>query len=162
MLKHVHFVSQQQAEKIEGRSDIVVVSIHTRFCLPNLHPGFCDVLDMSFDDHDPQRDGMDALQEKFNIEHAKALKSWLEPYLRQNSNFQLVVHCFAAISRSAAVAWWAHKVHGPNLVTAYPAWYLNRHVLRILDPSIDPPVRPTDAPAMPPMRNLEAPPIFSL
>lgn len=131
---------------------MIVVSIHTRHSLPNLHRGFYDVLDMSFDDHDPQRDGMDALQEKFNAEHAKTLKSWLEPYLRAISNFQLVVHCYAGISLYAAVAWWAHKVHGPDLVTAYPAWYLNRHVLRTLDPDINPPVRPSDAPEIPPIR----------
>lgn len=162
MLKQVHFISQRQAEKLEGRPDVVVVSIHTRQYPTKLHSGFRDVLHLSFDDYDPQRDGMDALQEKFRPEHAISLKSWLEPYLHPTPNLHLVVHCYAGISRSAAVAWWAHKAHGPDLETTYPAWYLNRHVLRTLDPHIDPPERPVDAPAMPPTRDLEASPILSV
>lgn len=149
MLKSVHFIPLYQAEKLEGKPDVIVISIHDRHYRPNLRSGFRDVLRLHFDDYDRERDGNDALQDSFTPEQAGVLKSWLEPYLRAKTDFTLLVHCHAGISRSAAVAWWAHKAHGLELRTTYPSWYLNSHVLRVLDPSIAPPTKPDDAPAMP-------------
>jgi alpha/beta superfamily hydrolase len=117
------------------------------------------VLRLYFDDYDKERDGNDVLQDSFTPEQAEALKSWLEPYQRANTEFTLLVHCYAGISRSAAIAWWAHKAFGLELKTDFPAWYLNRHVLRTLAPDIAPPTKPDDAPAMPSaQRAFEAPP----
>lgn len=162
MLKRVHFIPLAQAEKLTGRPDVIVISIHDRHFLPNLRSGFRDVLRLHFDDYDQERDGMDALQDSFTPEQADTLKWWLEPYLRANTEFTLLVHCYAGISRSAAIAWWAHKAHGLELMTDYPAWYLNRHVLRILDPGIAPPTKPDDAPAMPStQRAFERPPTLA-
>jgi len=159
MLKKVHFIPLCQAEKLEGRPDVIVISIHDRHFMPNLRSGFRDVLRLHFDDYDQQRDGLDALQDSITPEQAAILKSWLEPYLRANTEFTRLVHCYAGISRSAAVAWWAHKVYGLELKTEFPAWYLNRQVLRTLDSNIAPPTKPSDAPAMPStQRAFEAPP----
>lgn len=160
MLKSVHFIPLNLAEKLEGRPDVIVISIHDRHSRPNLRSGFRDVLRLNFDDYDSERDGLDALQDTFTPAQAEALKSWLEPYLRAKTDFTLLVHCHAGISRSAAVAWWAHKVHGVELVTTYPVWCLNSHVLRVLDPSIAAPETPADAPAMPRERAFEMPPML--
>lgn len=160
MLTHVHFISQHHAERLEGRPDVIVVSIHDRHTRPNLRSGFRDVLRLSFDDYDCQRDGADPLQEAFTPEHAETLKSWLEPYLRAGMNFTLLVHCYAGISRSAAVAWWAHKTHALEIRTRYPLWYLNRHVLRMLDPAIAPPSKPDAEPAAPRDRAFEPMPMI--
>ena len=140
---------------------MIVVSIHDRHFFPNLRGGSRDVLRLCFDDYDRERDGIDALKDSFTPEQAETLKSWLEPYLRANTDFTLLVHCHAGISRSAAVAWWAHKTHGLELKTDFPAWYLNRNVLRTLDPDIDPPLKPDDAPTMPiTQRAFERPPML--
>lgn len=160
MLKSVHFIPLYQAEKLEGRPDVIVVSIHDRHFRPNLRSGFRDVLRLHFDDYDCERDGLDALQDTFTQEQAEILKSWLEPYLRAKTDFTLLVHCYAGISRSAAVAWWAHKTHGLALRTTYPAWNLNRHVLRVLDSSIAPPPKPDESPTMPQTRAFEMPPML--
>lgn len=160
MLKNVRFISQHHAERLDGRPDVIVVSIHDRHARPNLRSGFRDVLRLCFDDYDRERDGVDALQEAFSPEHAEALKSWLEPYLRARMGFTLLVHCHAGVSRSAAVAWWAHKAHGLEIRTDFPVWYLNRHVLRIMDPAIAPPLKPDDAPAMPRERAFEPMPMI--
>lgn len=158
MLKSVHFIPLNLAEKLEGRPDVIVISIHDRHFRPNLRSGFRDVLHLDFDDYDSERDGLDPAQDTFTPEQAESLKSWLEPYLRADRDFTLLVHCHAGISRSAAVAWWAHKAHGVELATEFPVWYLNNHVLRVLDPGIATPLKPADAPAMPRERASEAPP----
>ena len=160
MIKDIHFTSRYQAERVEGRLDTIVVSIHDRHSKPNLRSGFRDVLRLAFDDYDRERDGMDALMGAFSAEQAETLKSWLEPYLRANTTYTLLVHCHAGISRSAAVAYWAHKTHGLELKTDYPTFYLNRHVLRTLDPSIEPPPKPEDAPEIPKDRSFGPPPLL--
>jgi predicted protein tyrosine phosphatase/alpha/beta superfamily hydrolase len=160
MIKHVHFTSRYQAERVEGRPDVVVISIHDRHARPNLRAGFRDVLRLAFDDYDRDRDGADALMEAFTTEQAETLKAWLEPYLRATMTYTLLVHCHAGISRSAAVAWWAHKAHGLEMKTDYPAWYLNRHVLRTLDSAIAPPPKPDDAPEIPQDRGFGPPPLL--
>lgn len=149
MLKNVHFVSQRQAEEIKGLSSVVVVSIHDSSRRPALRSGFRDVLFLCFDDYDQDRDGIDALMEPFSLAQAEMLKVWLEQYLYDDTVSDLLVHCHAGISRSAAVAWWAHKKHGLELKTEYPVWYLNRHVLRTLDSTIELPPLPDNVPAMP-------------
>lgn len=155
MLKSIQFLSLRQAEKLAGRPDVIVVSVRDRHQRPNLCGGFGDVLPLSFDDYDEQRDGLDALQEPFSTSQAETLKRWLVPYVGAREAFTLVVHCHAGISRSAAIAWWAHQTYGAELATRFPAGYLNRHVLRILDPAMAPPPLPADAAPMPHGRDFE-------
>jgi predicted esterase len=160
MIKDIHFTSQYHAERIDGLPGVIVVSIHDRHCQPKLRSGFRDVLRLAFDDYDPERDGMDALMDTFSAEQAETLKSWLEPYLRANTTYTLLIHCYAGISRSAAVAYWAHKTHGLELKTDYPTFYLNRHVLRTLDPEIKAPPKSDDAPKIPKDRTFGPPPLL--
>lgn len=160
MINEVHFSSRYHAERVEGRVDTIVVSIHDRHAKANLRSGFRDVLYLAFDDYDRERDGADALMEPFTAEQAETLKSWIEAYLRASTRFKLLVHCHAGISRSAAVAWWAHKALGIELKTDYPTCYLNRHVLRTLDAKVAPPAKPDEAPEIPKDRSFGPPPLL--
>lgn len=58
------------------------------------------------------------------------------------------------------MAWWAHKAYGLELKTDYPTCYLNRHVLRTLDPGIAPPPKPDDASEIPTDRSFGPPPLL--
>lgn len=148
MIHSIHFLSQRQAEKIVGRPDLILVSIRTRHSAPRLHGAFGGMLPLCFDDYDPDQDGPDSAQDTFSPEQAEELKQWLVPYLRSEEVFTLLVHCHAGVSRSAAVAWWAHQSHGIPLATTFTAGYLNRHVLRTLDPKLVPPPLPPQAPRL--------------
>jgi predicted protein tyrosine phosphatase/predicted esterase len=160
MILEVHFASRYQAERVEGRLDTIVVSIHDRHSKANLRSGFRDVLYLAFDDYDRDRDGTDALMEPFTAEQADTLKHWLETYLRAGTHYKLLIHCNAGISRSAAVAYWAQRTFDLDLKTDYPTYYLNRHVLRTLDPKIEPPPIPADAPNPPRDRSFGPPPLL--
>lgn len=146
--QRVAFISLHQVQKLPGRPDTVLVSIQDRHYAPKLQPGFADVLVLDFDDHDPERDGLDALAEKFTPEQATQLREWVMTHGRATAPRNLLVHCNAGISRSAAIAWWVHREFGTPLSTRFPACYLNRHVLRLLNPDILPPAIPANAPSL--------------
>jgi predicted protein tyrosine phosphatase len=146
MLGRVAFVSLHQAERLPGRAATLVVSIRDPRYRPALSPGFADVLPLDFDDHDDARDGLDALKRKFDSGHAMALRAWIEARRGDAATYDVLVHCRAGMSRSAAVAWWLHREFGMDLTTRFPAYRLNRHVLRTLNPALDPPGVPAGAP----------------
>jgi hypothetical protein len=148
MLQRVAFVSVYQARKLAGRSDTAVISIHDRHFSPALRAGFADVLTLEFDDHDDDRDGRDALADKFTPEQAARLRAWVTRIREEDRARGLLVHCNAGISRSAAVAWWVHREFEVPLCTRFPAHHLNRHVLRLLNPGIAPPPLPDGAPGL--------------
>lgn len=142
MLTAVYFLSVYQAQKIAGRSDTVVVSIRDRHFTPKLQTGFRDVLPLFFDDHDDARDGVDEQACRFGIEHAQTLRTWLGLHVASPEPLLFMVHCHAGISRSAAIAWWVHREFGVPLRTTFPAYFLNRHVLKVLNPTLDLPNMP--------------------
>lgn len=160
MIRELHFASRHHAERVDGRLDTIVISIHDHDSKANLRSGFRDVLYLAFDDYDRERDGLDASMEPFTPEQADTLKHWLEAYLRAGSHYKLLIHCYAGISRSAAVAYWAQRTYSLDLKTDYPTYYLNRHVLRTLDPTIEPPPIPADAPKQPRDRTFGPPPFL--
>ncbi len=135
----VAFVSLHQAQKLPGRPDTVVVSIQDRHYAPKLQPGFADVLVLDFDDHDPERDGLDALAEKFTPEQASQLREWVLTHGRATVPTNLLVHCNAGISRSRR-----HRLVGPPRIR-HPA----QHALpRLLpEPACVAPAQPGHPPA---------------
>ncbi len=140
MLGEVEFMSQHQAERIDGCSDVLFISIRSPGQRVALKLGHADVLPLEFDDWDPQRDGMGAsrIVTAFSDEMAAQLERWLSHYESQSMQYRVLVHCHAGVSRSAAIAWWIHKTYCTNLKTALMPQYMNRYVLKILNPSLAP------------------------
>jgi predicted protein tyrosine phosphatase len=148
MLGRVAFVSLNQVQALAGRGDTLVVSIRDARYTPVLDPGFADVLPLEFDDHDDDRDGLDAIKRKFDAGHSEVLRAWLAARAEAPEVYDLLVHCRAGMSRSAAIAWWVHREFDVPLTTRFPAYHLNRHVLRTLNPRLVPPEVPADAPGL--------------
>lgn len=98
--KEVIFMSQQQAEEIDpscllGKKIIISITDPGEFA--NLQDGWDDVLRLQFNDIDFQILDYTLFSDK----QAEYIKN----FLYNNSDFDLcVVHCYAGISRSAAVA----------------------------------------------------------
>lgn len=92
-------MSRGDAEDLPGRADWAVISISDAAHGPaQLKPGWRNVLRLEFYDRDKPTLGLTT----FNDTHAKAILDFLELVAPHVDG--IAVHCFAGISRSAAVA----------------------------------------------------------
>lgn len=147
MLTEVHFLSYAQVQSLKARRDIAVISVTDAMYHADLADGFGAVLRLRFADYDPARDGGGGHPHEFNGDHSSQLRQWVDAVHEDEAHRRLVVHCWAGISRSAAIAWWVHRRYGVPLMTKFPAYYLNRYVLHGLDASIETSQSPAGAPS---------------
>jgi predicted protein tyrosine phosphatase len=129
----VHFLSRGEAAVLEPRSGAVLISIHDVTQEPLVPmPGWSDVLHVCFADVDTADRGL----ELFGAAHARAILAFIEQH-RDCS--EMVVHCAAGYSRSAAVALFCSEyLQVPCYKASLPVdarnWALfNRRVLRTLE-----------------------------
>lgn len=147
MLKEIHFVSYQQFLALQGRADTIAISITDRLYEGTVAEGYHDVLRLQFADYDPVRDTPLTCQHPFTPVHAALVREWITVHHAAAVPLILLVHCWAGISRSAAIAWWAHQKFGAALKTRYPAYHLNRFVLHQLDGAMAAPPIPAGSPS---------------
>jgi predicted protein tyrosine phosphatase len=145
MISEIHFISYVQMIDLRGDPSSVVISISDVLYEAQIPIGFHDVLRLNFADIDPSIDGEHARDDLFNATQANHVKSWTLQHEKAPKVLKLIVHCWAGISRSAAIAWWAHQTLSAPILTDYPSYHLNRHVLACLDSSIKPPPMPHNA-----------------
>ena len=139
MIQRVAFVSLYQAQKLTGRADTVVISVCDRHYRAKLQSGFADVLDLYFDDYDPNRDGQRDHVDPFTAELADIARQWVIRHHSNSAALSALVHCYAGLSRSAALAWWINQEFNIPLTTSFTLAHLNGHVLHTLNPSITAP-----------------------
>jgi predicted protein tyrosine phosphatase len=126
MLKHVIFTSQQSACSRPAWSNWAVISItDVGTDDARLQHGWHDILRLGFDDIDHHVDGYVMCGEF----HARAI---IEFVTRCNDEKVegILVHCYAGISRSAAVAKWIAERHGLSFPADYDEY--NKHVYTTL------------------------------
>lgn len=127
-IKHVIFTSQYSACERPGWRNWAVISItDINFADAPLQPGWLDVLRLKFDDFSqPSDDGyvlMGDLQ-------ARAINQFVRRVHDDSRCEGVLVHCWAGISRSAAVAKWIAERHGLSFPAEYDEY--NKHVYTTL------------------------------
>lgn len=137
-LKYVTFISQHQAEQIDPRPDMALISITEpasyEELIPKLDPNWKHLLKVSFHDIDTDRRKQRILAEAdeyviFSEKHATQILEFVEQI--KNEVVSLVVHCYAGLSRSAAVALFLSEAYKLNMAPGKSKIY-NRTVHRIL------------------------------
>jgi predicted protein tyrosine phosphatase len=126
MLIRVIFVSQRQAERMDGRQTAALVSI-TDPGVPGalLSPGWGGLLRLSFHDADPVTfPDSDRHLTGMSIEQAIAVRRFIAALPAKVRS--LVIHCRSGISRSASLAKAVAEVHGLYHDATYAEF--NRHV----------------------------------
>lgn len=124
MVTRVEFMSMAKAEALEGAADWAVISItEPGKRLADLQPGWHKVLRLQF--HDVDSD--DALGYKlFSKEDAQAVLSFVEETASKVDG--ILVHCFAGVSRSAAIAKCIAELYGLYFPESYSIY--NKQIYR--------------------------------
>jgi predicted protein tyrosine phosphatase len=127
-IKHVIFASQHSAcERPAWRNWAVISITDLNFADAPLQEDWLDVLRLKFDDiSEMDHDGyvrMDELQAHAIIEFARRM--------HEDERCEgILVHCWAGVSRSAAVAKWISEKYGLPFPKDYE--YANQHVYKLL------------------------------
>ncbi len=115
----VDYMPEEFAQKIDPKEltdkPVGIISITDPDRRAQLHQGWADMLRLQFDDVDPEYLEQLSPEERerkvlFNEDHANQVVRWL----RKNEGrlHVLLVHCWAGISRSGAVAKFVADKHG--------------------------------------------------
>lgn len=115
MIKFIDFISRKEAMSLRVSDEIGIISIFSPEdgkCLSN---DWKYKLELSFHD----TNGVDLANPNsyatrglvhFNSEHAKEIIKFLDLIYKSEDVYYLIIHCFAGVSRSAAVAKFAADV----------------------------------------------------
>lgn len=132
MIRSVDFLSLGKAESLPPRQDLAIVSITEPDSAPASLPiGEDRILRLVFHDVDPYSVQEDCWR-YFDEGHAMQLLAFVRGLHGDPAPFDLVVHCRAGISRSAAVALFVEAETGCSFLTRPFAGLANRHVLETM------------------------------
>ena len=98
MIEKVVFVPRVVAQRLRPGAGAVLISIVDEPA--QLQPGWQDVLTLRFDDVDAEQEGM----QLFDAAMAAQVLAFADRHQDSQDSIELVVHCTAGQSRSAAVA----------------------------------------------------------
>jgi len=140
-IRRVDFMSRAKAEALADRTDLAIISITepestpALLALPEdrmLRLVFHDVDEPGIDDSVPDAPETDRSWVLFDLRHAKRLIRFVQNLDAAEYDFDLVVHCRAGISRSAAVALYVAAETGCLFPRKPLAGFANSWVLRTL------------------------------
>lgn len=127
MIQSVDFVSKSDAQRLVPSDEIAVISITGLLGIPPSLQGFYRVLPLEFED-------LRQAGEKwsFNRTHAAAIIAFVKELHGSPKAIDLIVHCKAGVSRSAAVALYVADKTGCAFTRRDMADGANRLVLQVL------------------------------
>lgn len=132
MIRSVDFISQAEVELLPGRplqTSVAVISIATPGTWEPILANFEHVLKLAF--HDVEDDAEPWVV--FDRAHAKAVIDFVTKMQEKDEPVDVVVHCKAGISRSAAVALYIASVSQCAFPRKRFAGFANRLVVRTLE-----------------------------
>jgi predicted protein tyrosine phosphatase len=132
MINKIAFISEYQATQTKPGDNDVMISI-TDGHDADLEYGWNEgdnLLRVCFHDYDGTEDWIsDKYYIPFDDTRANTIREFIENYHSSNKQHSLIVHCFAGVSRSAAIAKYASDITGVN-ITPHPNY--NRRVYSML------------------------------
>jgi len=133
MIRSVDFISRLKAESLPARNDLAVISITE----PEADPAVisCDedrILRLVFHDVDPGSE-TETCWTLFDTAHAEQVLGFVRRVHVDPQEFDLVIHCRAGISRSAALALFAAADTGCDFPRKPFAGLANKHMLTTLE-----------------------------
>jgi hypothetical protein len=136
MIRTVNFISRRKAESLPARADRAIISISE----PESTPAqlACDehrILRLVFHDVVPGGEGGEGAEPwtLFDVSHAEQVMHFVRRLHAEREDVELVIHCRAGISRSAALALFVAADTGCAFPNKPFAGLANRHVLSLLE-----------------------------
>jgi len=124
-IKHVIFTSKNEAERRPAWHNWAVISVSGFGSQANLKQGWYDILRLEFDDiTEPEEPYV-----LFSEQQARDIIEFVE-FCSDEKLEGILVHCFAGISRSAAVAKWISDKYDLSFPKDYDQY--NKHVYQVL------------------------------
>lgn len=132
MIRSVDFISRLKAEALPKRDDLAIISITE----PEVDPAVLDlsegmILRTVFHDVDPGNDTSSSWM-LFDESHARQVIDFVRHLHAGSQPVDLVIHCRAGISRSAAIALFAADDTGCDFPRKPFAGLANKHILSTL------------------------------
>ncbi|MBE0615338.1 MAG: dual specificity protein phosphatase family protein [Burkholderiales bacterium] len=121
------FISKSDAQQMAASDKIAVISVTGPLGIPPTLNGFYRVLPLEFEDT-PQANAIWA----FNRTHATAIINFVGELHRDSKLIDLIVHCRAGISRSAAIATYVAEKTDCEFPRREWAGGANRLILQLL------------------------------
>lgn len=133
MIRSVDFTSRRKAESLPARTDLAVISITE----PEVDPAVlsCNehrILRLAFHDVDPGKE-TESCWTLFNPSQADQVVHFVRRLHADLQTFDLVIHCKAGISRSAALALFVAADTGCDFPRKPFAGLANKHMLTTLE-----------------------------
>lgn len=128
MIKSVRFIPKVEAQLLEPSSTIAIISINGLLGIPPQLVGFHSILRLEFEDvREPTAFGA------FTQAHAEHIHNFLEQLKIETTELDVIVHCKAGVSRSAAVAIYIANTYKCKFPQVEFACGANSYVLNMLE-----------------------------
>lgn len=133
MIRSVDFTSRVKAEALQERDDLAIISITEPESSPAVLASREEkVLRLVFHDVDPGNEATSSWK-LFDESHANQVIHFVRRLHAHDQSFDLVIHCKAGISRSAAIALFAASDTGCGFPRRLFAGFANMHVMVTLE-----------------------------
>ena len=125
--RYVTLISVLDSPNDKARPDL------TRF-LDTLPLSFHDICEEEFGENEPWEDNLDK-ENVPTLTDAHAILGFFEKHSASNKDTVILVHCFAGVSRSAAIALWLGEISNTLVIQAGPSRiaHPNPRVIRLLN-----------------------------
>lgn len=120
-------MSQARAEILHPHDDTALISITEPGYTANLKSGWSNLLRLQFHDIDSPVRGY----KQFSVHDAKLIMMFLNALPDQVE--EVIIHCHAGISRSAALSYWLHNFIGIEIKNEGKFLLKNKHIVSVME-----------------------------
>lgn len=134
MIISIRFVPKFFAESLSFTDKDIIISIGEKKSKANLN-FINQPLYLSF--QDTQKNKQSLFEENFNFVHLNQITQFINYYHSLTSTFNLTIHCEAGVSRSPAIALYAHHLTKANIIDYEKTDFANTYIIDFINKTLN-------------------------